>query len=40
MNAFPDLKPDVKIIYTAGDVIVAKFFCQATHKDQIIDFVL
>jgi predicted ester cyclase len=37
MNAFPDMKLDVKHSYAVGDVVVTEFIGRGTHKGKIMD---
>lgn len=37
MNAFPDLKLDIKNIYTVGDVVVTEFICHGTQQGKIMN---
>ncbi len=37
MNAFPDLRLEIKNIYTSGDVVVAEFVCRGTHQGKLMD---
>jgi len=37
MNAFPDLKFNIKNIFTVGNVVVTEFICHGTQKGKIMD---